>query len=91
MERILTVKEAAFGEDIVRMARVIREERVVTKKSGEEELFSKEGLAYLLCRNYDEPMTRRFYSDRYHVEIDECRACHKIWLDKWDLEILQYI
>lgn len=91
LERILTVKEATFGEDVTRMARIIREEKVVTKKSGEEELYSKYGLACPLCRNYDEPMTRRFYSDRYHVEIDECRKCRKIWFDKWELEILQYL
>ncbi len=91
LEQILTVKEAAFGEDIARMARIIMEEKVVTKKSGEEELFSKYGLACPMCRNYDEPMTRRFYNDRYHVEIDECRTCRKIWFDKWELEILQYL
>jgi len=41
------------------------------------------------CPKCGKPMTRKFYSYAYHIEVDECNECNLIWFDKDELEILQ--
>ncbi len=41
------------------------------------------------CPKCSKSMRHKFYSYAYHVEIDECPACHVTWFDVDELEILQ--
>lgn len=88
---ILHKREMAFGEEIARLAQIVREGKVVMKGTGERELYTDYGLACPQCRNYQNKMARKFYSSQYPVEIDECPTCRRVWFDKNELEILQFL
>ena len=36
-------------------------------------------------------MQRRFVNPKFPVEVDKCRACGRVWFDKDELEVLQYL
>jgi len=36
-------------------------------------------------------MRRGFYTYQYLVEVDKCTRCTMVWLDKDELEIIQYL
>jgi heat shock protein HtpX len=43
------------------------------------------------CPACGNKMHREFYAFSYPVEIDRCAVCKKVWFDKNELEILQYL
>ncbi|MDD4941006.1 MAG: zinc metalloprotease HtpX [Candidatus Omnitrophica bacterium] len=45
----------------------------------------------ITCPECGEKMRREFYAYSYAVEIDRCVRCKKVWFDKDELEILQYL
>ena len=36
-------------------------------------------------------MLRKFYSLAYLVEVEQCWACGLTWLDRGELELIQYL
>jgi heat shock protein HtpX len=45
----------------------------------------------ITCPECGNKMHREFYAMSYAVEIDRCLNCKKVWFDKNELEILQYL
>jgi Zn-finger nucleic acid-binding protein len=43
------------------------------------------------CDDERRRMVRRFFSEVYRVEIDQCMECGHMWFDKNELEVLQYL
>ncbi len=86
LPRILVRKEKGFTVDIEHLASLIQAE--AKKKKPHFKLvidtFNKRK-----CPKCGKPMTRKFYSYAYHIEIDECPECNLVWFDKDELELLQ--
>ncbi|MBI5150851.1 MAG: M48 family metalloprotease [Candidatus Omnitrophica bacterium] len=89
--QMLNTPQTAFNENIVRMAKIIKEEKVTIKDKGERQLYSDYSLACPRCQDYQNKMSRRFYSAQYAVEIDQCPICKCLWFDKDELEVLQLL
>lgn len=89
--RILHTREAFFDENIARMAKIVKEEKIIIKDGGERLLHSDYRLTCPQCLDYHEKMSRQFYSPAYHVEIDRCLICGRVWFDRYELEILQFL
>ncbi|HBO98162.1 MAG TPA: hypothetical protein DE315_01645 [Candidatus Omnitrophica bacterium] len=89
--RILQTREMRFSDEIVRMAKLIKDEKTWIKGKGEQQLYTDYRLTCPKCLEYHNKMVRGFYNDRCHVETDRCLTCKKIWFDKNELEILQFL
>ncbi|MGB9722051.1 MAG: M48 family metalloprotease [bacterium] len=86
LPRIIAREEKGFSEKIKHIASLIRAE---AKKKKPRFKLLIETLDKRKCPKCGKPMTRKFYSYAYHIEIDECVECNLIWFDKDELEILQ--
>ena len=93
--RIIAREEVGFSEDIIRRAHKMQE---TNKKVDYVEdagfagmLYATHGLTCPRCQHQKARMFRRFYSAMYHVVIDKCVFCGKIWFDKDELDILQFL
>uniref|UniRef100_A0A7C4TAX6 Peptidase M48 domain-containing protein n=1 Tax=candidate division WOR-3 bacterium TaxID=2052148 RepID=A0A7C4TAX6_UNCW3 len=86
LPRIIVREEKGFSEEIIRIAELIRREAKM-KKIHFKLVFEIPDKRK--CPRCGKPMTRKFYSYAYHIEVDECAGCNLIWFDKNELEILQ--
>ena len=89
VEKILRKKEARFSADIIYMAGIILDEKEQINNISRSEMISEYQLTCPKCRKYHDRRARRFYSDDFRVELDECAQCKLIWFDENELEILQ--
>jgi len=93
--RIIVREEVGFSEDIIRMARKMQETNKkvdhVMDAGYEGRLYAADGLMCPHCRHKKARMFRRFFSTMYHVVIDKCVFCGRVWFDKDELEILQFL
>ncbi len=85
LPRIFARTERPFSESVQRTAETL------WKESQRRHRFSLliETSQPHHCPRCGKPMTRKFYSFAYHVEVDECEACRAVWFDENELEILQ--
>ncbi len=86
LPRILVRKEKGFTADIEHLASLIQ---VEAKKKKPHFRLVIATLNKRKCPKCGKPMTRKFYSYAYHIEIDECPECNLVWFDKDELELLQ--
>ncbi|MEO0184857.1 MAG: M48 family metalloprotease [candidate division WOR-3 bacterium] len=86
LPRIIVREEKGFAEEIKHIAFLARAE---AKKKKPRFKLVIETPDRRKCPKCGKPMTRKFYSYAYHIEIDECVECSLIWFDKDELEILQ--
>jgi len=86
MTRISLRTEKGFSERLARLAEL-------TQKNGEarrNERARPEPSPFN-CPNCSSEMRRSFYTYQYLVEVDKCTRCTMVWLDKDELEIIQYL
>jgi heat shock protein HtpX len=89
MTRIITRREMAFSEQLVKKASEFKEKFLLnpvgTKKINPQEEAS------IFCPNCGSRMLARPYNYQYFVPVDKCLSCYKIWFDADELEILQLL
>jgi heat shock protein HtpX len=86
MTRITLRTERGFSDRLARLAEL-------TQKNGEarrDERARPEPSPFY-CPNCRSEMRRAFYTYQYLVEVDKCVRCTMVWLDKDELEIVQYL
>jgi Zn-finger nucleic acid-binding protein len=89
MDRIIARKEVSFSERLKKKAKDFEEHFLwdpVLRKKIHADKSSK-----LTCPNCGYKMMPRPYNYQYVVPVDKCLACHKIWFDADELEILQIL
>jgi len=86
LPRIFTRKEKSFTESVRRTAELLRQDQKRKKKGFDIRIAAAHPFS---CPRCGKPMTRKFFSYAYHVEVDECRHCNVTWFDPDELEILQ--
>ena len=86
MNRITLRTEKGFSERLARLAEL-------TQKNGQARRNEKARLepSPFNCPNCSSEMRRGFYTYQYLVEVDKCTRCTMVWLDKDELEIIQYL
>ncbi|MDD5654633.1 MAG: zinc metalloprotease HtpX [Candidatus Omnitrophica bacterium] len=84
--RIITREDFAFGPEIARSAEALLREY---SKGIAKDTFK---VAYSFnCPECKVKMMRGFFSYGFPVQVDKCQSCRKIWFDKDEMEILQYL
>ncbi len=87
LPRIIIREEKGFTDRIKKMAALTQEDGLRRMRDK-----VKAGApSYLKCPKCSQDMLRNFYTMAYLVEVDRCDTCNLIWLDKDELEILQYL
>jgi Zn-dependent protease with chaperone function/Zn-finger nucleic acid-binding protein len=89
VDRVIARKEVAFSEDLKKKAQKfeqaflldpIRRRKIHADKSPK-----------IHCPQCGTKMFPRPYNYQYIIPVDKCLACHKIWFDRDELEILQIL
>ncbi|MBI5873682.1 MAG: M48 family metalloprotease [Candidatus Omnitrophica bacterium] len=94
INRIFVRRDMDFGEDVQRLARALMESRAKNALPGKIDPKNAWVLDCPRCHSQFKDsfkMRRQFFVYSYPVEIDRCTRCDGIWLDKNELELLQYI
>jgi Zn-dependent protease with chaperone function/Zn-finger nucleic acid-binding protein len=89
LDRIIMRREVAFADDLLAGAREFRRRvrlNPVKKQRAREKLSPG-----LYCPSCGQRMLARPYNYQYFVPVDKCLACHKIWFDPDELELLQIL
>lgn len=86
LSRIFTRDEKRFTENVQRLASILYTEAKQKRPHFKLTIIATDKRK---CPKCGKPMTRKFYSYAYHIEIDECVECNLIWFDREELEILQ--
>ncbi len=93
INRIFVRRDMDFSPEIVRMAKLLMDskDKIFANKAD-----PKSGwvLDCPVCHSRFKDsfkMRRQFFVYSYPVEIDRCSRCGGVWLDKYELEILQYL
>ena len=90
MDRIIARKEVAFSEALVRKAEDFKT-RFLSQPVRTKKISETPPPEPLSCPECGYPLTARPYSYGYFIPVDKCLACHKIWFDADELEILQIL
>lgn len=83
-EKVLDVRVAAMGQLIRRQARVLQQNPF-------DAVYDEKSIVCPSCLDDGRRMHRRFVSPQFPVEVDKCPTCARVWFDKEELEVLQYL
>lgn len=89
IDRVIARKEVAFSEQLKKKAKDFEEHFLwdpVLRKKIHADKSSK-----VVCPNCGYKMMPRPYNYQYVIPVDKCLACHMIWFDADELEILQIL
>ncbi len=92
MSRIFAREDYAFPESIQRLAKslpTVRSPTRVVRKFGS--LPYNRAMMNRQCPKCGAAVVRKFYTDAYLVEVEQCWLCGLTWLDQNELELLQYL
>ncbi|MBN2199879.1 MAG: M48 family metalloprotease [Candidatus Aminicenantes bacterium] len=90
VERILTRKQYAFSENLVRKAlefkkTILRNPLVAARKAG------RKPPSHMLCPRCGARMISLPYNYQFFIPVDKCLSCRRIWFDADELEMLQVL
>lgn len=88
--RIIIREEYDFSDRIKKIAEGLLKEHQLWR----EQKINRDPKTLLQCpkcRKSHARMMRMFYTAAYPVEIDKCFSCSRLWFDRDELEILQYM
>ncbi|MFH1046040.1 MAG: zinc metalloprotease HtpX [Candidatus Omnitrophota bacterium] len=85
--RIIARQEKGFDERVVRLAKMVQQESINFLRKRQQ---SSEP-SFLICPHCQAHMVKRFYTYVYLVEVHKCAYCGRVWFDKDELEIIQYL
>jgi len=88
LSRILLRQEYAFPEEVARMAKAIPPEPV---RGNILRMYMADRHSQWRCPKCQATMYRKFYSLTYFVDVEQCVFCGLTWLDRHELELLQYL
>jgi heat shock protein HtpX len=84
--RIIAREDYAFGPETIKSAEEILQGY---SKGVTQDTFK---VAYSFkCPECKADMLRGFFSYGFPIQVDRCESCRKVWFDKGELEILQYL
>ena len=87
MERIITRKEVAFSDYIIKKAKDFEQRFMQNPFLTAKTIASRS--SRIFCPNCGSRMLPRPYTYQYIIPVDKCLSCDKIWFDTDELEIIQ--
>jgi heat shock protein HtpX len=87
MERIITRKEVAFSDYIIKKAKDF-EQRFMQNPFLTAKTIARR-TSRIFCPDCGSRMLPRPYTYQYIIPVDKCLSCDKIWFDTDELEIIQ--
>jgi len=87
VSRIITRKEKGFDERVIKLASIAQQNGIKVVRG---KVKSKEP-RLINCPECNAHMIRGFYTLAYLIEVHKCAYCRRIWFDKDELEMLQYL
>jgi heat shock protein HtpX len=91
VQRILVRQEKAFADHIKYLAEISKQQDLKRHKYADVNIYSDDGLVCPHCQHARARMIRQFFNLLYKIEIDKCQFCGRIWFDKDELEMFQYL
>lgn len=89
MERIITRKEVAFSDYIIKKAKDF-EQRFMQNPFITAKTIARRS-SRIFCPDCGSRMLPRPYTYQYIIPVDKCLSCYKIWFDTDELEIIQIL
>ena len=90
VQRAIIREDVGFSEKVIHMSKTVYEMR----QQYLPPLNRLKGADLLACPRCREPkprMLKMFFSLAYPVEVERCNFCQSVWLDKDELEVIQYL
>ena len=91
LRRVLAREEYEFSESVKRMAQLIPDLRARLRVNPAYQERHFEPIRERQCPKCCSAVLRKFYSIAYLVEVEQCWACGLTWLDRGELELIQYL
>jgi Zn-finger nucleic acid-binding protein len=92
MTRIFARDDYEFSESVKRLAKTIPSVSSAARVTqGFRSIPSNRQLKDRRCPSCGSAVVRKFYTEAYLVEVEQCWVCGLAWLDKGELELLQYL
>ena len=91
MSRIFAREEYDFPESIKRLAKSLPAVRSSQRIIRKFNTLPSNRLPDRRCPSCGAAVLRKFYTEAYLVEVEQCWACGLTWLDQGELELLQYL
>jgi len=91
VSRVLAREEYEFPESVKRLAEsmpALRSAKRIVRRFG---TLPYQQLKDRQCPQCGSAVVRKFYTEAYLVEVEQCWMCGLTWLDKDELELLQYL
>ena len=89
--QIVHTREEKFDDRIVQMGQLIRRQIKPLRQNPFDSVFDEKSIVCPSCLDEANRMHRRFVSPQFPIEVDKCRICKRVWFDKDELEVLQYL
>ena len=89
--QIVHTREEKFDARIMEMGQLIRRQVKPLKQNPFDSVFDEKSIVCPSCLDDGQRMHRRFVSPQFPIEVDKCRSCKRVWFDKDELEVLQYL
>jgi heat shock protein HtpX len=83
--------EKSFDDRIVERGQLLRRQAGMLKQHPFDAIYDEESIVCPSCLDSNNKMHRRFVSPRFPIEVDKCKTCARVWFDKDELEVLQYL
>lgn len=91
MVKILTREEYEIPEPVKRFGDALLTERGYREARNQLKARLPRQAKHWACPACKAAFVRKFYTEAYPVEVEQCWECGLAWLDKMELELLQYI
>jgi heat shock protein HtpX len=89
--QIIGRQEQTFDARVAGLAKLVLEQQPLLRQTPFDRVYDEKSIYCPHCVGSSPRMTRRFVNQKYPVEIDKCRVCTRVWFDKDELDILQYL
>ena len=91
MSRIFSREEYAFSDSIRRLAQTIPSVKNLDRVMRRYNALPANRIREWQCPKCGSAVVRKFYTQAYLVEVEQCWLCGLAWLDHDQLELLQYL
>ncbi len=89
ISRIIARREKPCTERVKSLAKAVLKENQIAYTRKKLRVSERKFITHMTCPKCKNPMTRKFYSYAYMIEIDTCSLCQLTWFENDELEMLQ--
>ncbi|MBI4003861.1 MAG: M48 family metalloprotease [Candidatus Omnitrophica bacterium] len=91
VSRILAREEYAFSDRIKRLAATMPTLSVAGRITKRFNAWPGNRMQHRQCPKCGSGVVRKFFTNQYLIEVEQCWVCGLAWFDKDELELLQYL